>query len=67
MSCDHHGSRRNLLTHTAKASQEYFVAHNYENNKTVAILSTDLSAAFDTVDHLTLIKNSNIMVSRHPR
>ena len=40
---------------TAKAAIDDRVAKKYEEGKTVSIISTDLSLAFDSVDHPTLL------------
>ena len=53
---DHHGSRRDHSTLTALSLMQYKLTNNYHNNKISAIIQTDLSAAFDTVDHEILIQ-----------
>ena len=52
----HHGGIARHSTITAKALMDYNIGYGIDRNKVSAILSTDLSAAFDTVDHSILIR-----------
>ena len=52
---NHHGSRKNHSTVTALAAINHHMVTSYHNNKITAIIQTDLSCAFDTVDHITMI------------
>ena len=52
----HHGGRRNFSTATAKTSLDLALAKNLDLRCHSAVLATDLSAAFDTVDHVTLLR-----------
>ena len=52
---DHHGSRKSHSTTTALASIQHITSTHYYNNKFTSIIQTDLSAAFDTVDHQILL------------
>ena len=54
---NHHGSLKKHSTITALASINEQLNKNYYNNKFSALIQTDLSAAFDTVDHKILLKN----------
>ena len=47
---NHHGGRHLHSTTTALTDITYKLNNNYENNKISATLTTDLTAAFDTVD-----------------
>ena len=70
---DHHGSRKYHSTTTALAAINHQLQTNYHNDTISVVIQTDLSCAFDTVDHLTLInkldhygirnKESNILKS----
>ena len=51
MNKDHHGGRKNHSTVTAEATIELEALKENEEGRTVAIYSTDLSAAFDTISH----------------
>ena len=53
---NHHGGVRNKSTSTVKSLIEWDLAKGYENDKTCMLLSTDLSAAYDTVDHSILLR-----------
>ena len=53
---DHHGSRKNYSTMTAISCLNHKLVNNYNNGLISAVIQTDLSAAFDTVDHVTLLK-----------
>ena len=53
---EHHGGRKNHSTVTAMTSMDYNHKEIKESKDTVAIITTDLSAAFDLVDHELLIK-----------
>ena len=53
---DHHGSRKYCSTITALAEINHTIYDQYDNNKKLAIIQTDLSSAVDTVDHSVLIK-----------
>ncbi len=52
---NHHGGRKGHSTTTALAQINNILLKNNENNKITAALSTDLSAAFDTVDNFILL------------
>ena len=41
---------------TAKANNDEEIAEQYQRGRTCAILSSDLSSAFDLVDHSILLK-----------
>ena len=56
ISPNHHGGRRNFSTATAKTSMDLAIAENIDLRCHSAVLATDLSAAFDTVDHVTLLR-----------
>ena len=56
LSKEHHGGLPHHSTMTAKAVIDYAGTKATDNDHQGAILSTDLSAAFDTVDHKILIK-----------
>ena len=47
---DHYGSSKGHSTFTALAYFHHQINNHYHNNNIVAIIQTDLSAAFDTVD-----------------
>ena len=47
---NHHSGQKDHSTLTAKLTMDTHIQRHRENNKAVAILSTDLSAGFDTVD-----------------
>ena len=53
---NHHGGRKGRSTVTAKAVIEDEIGKRYEESKITAVLSSDLSMAFDTVDHFALIE-----------
>ena len=50
-----HGGRKNRSTMTAKTVIDNFTAKNYEEGKTISIISSDLSLALDTVDTCILL------------
>ena len=52
----HHGGRKSHSTTTALAEILYRINKNYDNDKIIAVLITDLSAAYDTVDSEILLK-----------
>ena len=52
----HHGSRIDYSTLTALSCINHKLITNYHNGKISTLLQTDLSAAFDTVDHNILIQ-----------
>ena len=56
MSNNHHGGRQGYSTLTAKTEIENAITKNLNENKYNVLLTTDLSAAFDTVDHVTLLR-----------
>ena len=51
---NHHGGRKHHSTITAKSAIEIEALKANEEGRTVAIYSTDLSAAYDTIDHRIL-------------
>ena len=53
---EHHGGRRNHSTITAKSLLEAASRKTIDQNKLGVIISTDLTAAFDTVNHRVLIQ-----------
>ena len=53
---NHHGGRANHSPETAMAAIQLGLGINCDNNFISTILSTDLSAAYDTVDHQILTK-----------
>ena len=53
---NHHGGRPNRSTITAKAKIDAKMAENYEDDMITTVISTDLSKAFETIDHVTLIQ-----------
>ena len=52
---DHHGSRKDYSTMTAISCLNHKLLNNYNDGLISAVIQTDLSAAFDTVDHETLL------------
>ena len=56
ISNSHHGGRQGYSTLTAKTAIENSIISNLNENKYNVLLTTDLSAAFDTVDHVTLLR-----------
>ena len=52
---DHHGSRRYHSTLSALSVINHHNKNNYHNDLITANIQTDLSAAYDTVDHDTLL------------
>ena len=53
---NHHGGLRNKSTQTAKAAIDVALARGYEDDRTCALLCTDLSSCFDTIDHGLLLR-----------
>ena len=51
----HHGGQREHSTVTCITNILHRCGKQYENNDIVTILITDLSKAYDTVDHLILL------------
>ena len=56
ISNSHHGGRQGYSTLTAKTAIENSIISNLNENKYNVLLTTDLSVAFDTVDHVTLLR-----------
>ena len=56
LSLEHHGGRYGYSTLTALTKIHNQIYKNKEKNKITAIITTDLTAAFDTVDHDTLLQ-----------
>ena len=56
---EHHGSRRHHSTMTALTRIHNEIYKNYENGCCTAVMTTDLTAAYDTVDHEILISKLN--------
>ena len=52
---NNHGGRKEHSTTTALTQINNKLLYNYDNNKISATLTTDLSAAYDTVDNVILI------------
>ena len=52
---DHHGAISDHSTTIALTVLNNKLIQNYENNKITALLSTDLSAAYDTIDNNILL------------
>ena len=55
----HHGGRKNHSTVTAMAAMDINHKEIKEKKNTVAIMTTDLSSAFDLVDHSLLLQKLN--------
>merc|ERR1712177_48290 len=53
---DHHGSRKDYSTMTAISCLNHKLLNDYNDGLISAVIQTDLSAAFDTVDHEILLK-----------
>ena len=53
---EHHGGFENHSTMTAKAILDYYSTKATDTDDQGVLLSTDLSAAYDTVDHVILIE-----------
>ena len=53
----HHGGQNLHSTQTAKAMIDIISEDNIQDNKITAIVSTNLSAAYDTINHEILIEN----------
>ena len=53
---DHHGSRKDHSTTTALAAINNSINIHYQNGNLISIIQTDLSAAFDMVDHSILLE-----------
>ena len=53
---EHHGGLTGHSTMTAKSLLDYHAAKAIDDDDQAIILSTDLSAAFDTVDHSILLR-----------
>ena len=53
---NHHGGRAFHSPITAQAHIHNEMLMNYENDKTTAILTTDLSSCYDTIDHRILLR-----------
>merc|ERR1711954_312632 len=52
----HHGGRENSSTNTAKALIDYYIEKGMEKCPINMLILTDMSAAFDTVDHQILLR-----------
>ena len=52
---NHHGGRKGHSTITALNQIFDIIGKNYEQNNIVGVIITDLSKAYDTVDHFTLL------------
>jgi len=53
---DHHGSWKGHSTMTALGTINHTMTNNYHNDEITAVIQTDLSATFNTVDHLIMIQ-----------
>ena len=53
---EHHGSLKYHSTNTALAKIYHHLMSNYHNDKISAVIQTDLSIAYNTVDHDILFK-----------
>merc|ERR1711895_88532 len=53
---DHHGSRKDHSTMTAISCLNHQLINNYNDGLISAVIQTDLSAAFDTIEHETLLR-----------
>ena len=53
---DHHGGRQGYSTLTAIANINYQISRSVDQKNHNVLLTTDLSAAFDTIDHMTLLR-----------
>ena len=53
---EHHGGRKHHSTATAKTIIDYNAGKAIEEKKTACMITTDLTAAYDTVDHGILIQ-----------
>ena len=53
---NHHGGLKGKSTATARAVVEHKIEDGYQNNKLVVAASSDLSAAYDTVNHKIIMK-----------
>ena len=60
---NNHGARAGHSTITAIQDIELAIKCNKSNNRTSAIIATDLTSAYDIIDHAILLKNSSILVS----
>ena len=61
---EHHGSRKEHSTMTCKISIDNGIAETVDNKKNALVLTTDLTACFDVVDHrliLEKMKHLNIV------
>ena len=56
ISGDHHGGRQEYSTLTAITQIQNQISKNLTDKKFNTLLTTDLSAAFDTIDHMTLLR-----------
>ena len=52
----HHGGLRGHSTVTARSLIDYYMGKGVENDILVVLFSTDLSSAFNTVDHEVLLR-----------
>ena len=53
---NHHGGRQAYSTLTAMSKIQQQINSNIQNKNYNILLTTDLSAAFDTIDHVTLLR-----------
>ena len=58
---NHHGGRPGFSTITAKAQLEEITSDKVETKEIVATLTTDLTAAFDLIDHTILVEKLRII------
>ena len=54
----HQGSLKNHSTLTALATINHNLTTHYHNNYFTAVIQTDLSSAFDTIDHTILLEKN---------
>ena len=53
---NHHGGRSSHSTQTAKAILDYYISKGLECGEVTLMINTDMSTAFNTVDHCILLR-----------